>query len=140
MRLETAMRLEWNMSLGACHMRDPWNSALMPVSLQKKLSCLHYAALGGSEDVSRALIEAGGCTDVADQVSIGPGLKRSTLHSPIIVLVKHEGRARHFLFRVVGVGQELKEWWHFISDGLSGTGLKPNLTELQAELPAPGNL
>ncbi|XP_052568503.1 ankyrin repeat and death domain-containing protein 1A isoform X3 [Peromyscus californicus insignis] len=34
---------------------------------QKKLSCLHYAALGGSEDVSRALIKAGGCTNVADK-------------------------------------------------------------------------
>lgn len=84
------MRLEWNMNLGACHMRDPWNRALMPVSLQKKLSCLHYAALGGSEDVSQALIEAGGCTDLADKVSIGPGLKGSTLHSPIIVLIKHK--------------------------------------------------
>ncbi|XP_011948156.1 PREDICTED: ankyrin repeat and death domain-containing protein 1A isoform X2 [Cercocebus atys] len=33
---------------------------------KKNLSCLHYAALSGSEDVSRVLIHAGGCTNVAD--------------------------------------------------------------------------
>lgn len=87
-------------------MRGPRNSALMPVSLQKKLSCLHYAALGGSEDVSWALIKAGGCTNMADWVSVGPGLKGSPLQCPLIILNTEE-RTRPFLSLVVGVGQEL---------------------------------
>nr|XP_035943075.1 ankyrin repeat and death domain-containing protein 1A isoform X5 [Halichoerus grypus] len=45
----------------------------------KKQSCLHYAVLCGSEDVARALIHAGGHTNVADH----PGA------SPLHLAVKH---------------------------------------------------
>ncbi|XP_019687805.1 ankyrin repeat and death domain-containing protein 1A isoform X8 [Felis catus] len=38
----------------------------------KKQSCLHYAALGGSEDVARALIHAGGHTNIADHQGASP--------------------------------------------------------------------
>lgn len=69
----------------------------MPVSFQKKWSCLHYAALGGSEDVSWALIKAGGCTNVADKVSAGPGLKGPTLQSPITALIKFRRESEAFL-------------------------------------------
>ncbi|XP_023388345.1 ankyrin repeat and death domain-containing protein 1A [Pteropus vampyrus] len=42
------------------------------VSEFKEQSGLHYAALGGSEDVARALIHAGGCTNVADYQGASP--------------------------------------------------------------------
>ncbi|XP_032965201.1 ankyrin repeat and death domain-containing protein 1A isoform X4 [Rhinolophus ferrumequinum] len=47
-------------------------------ALTQEQSCLHYAALGGSEDMARALIHAGGCTNVADHGA-----------SPIHLAVKH---------------------------------------------------
>uniref|UniRef100_A0A2K5MC93 Ankyrin repeat and death domain containing 1A n=1 Tax=Cercocebus atys TaxID=9531 RepID=A0A2K5MC93_CERAT len=54
--------------LGDGEMHDPSPNALT----QKNLSCLHYAALSGSEDVSRVLIHAGGCTNVADHQGASP--------------------------------------------------------------------
>lgn len=86
------MRLEWHMNPKLprhTHMREPWKIALMHVSLQKGLSCLHYAARSGSEDMSRALVKAGGRTDVADKVSVGPGLEGSTQQCSEAVFIKH---------------------------------------------------
>ncbi|XP_019485956.1 PREDICTED: ankyrin repeat and death domain-containing protein 1A isoform X2 [Hipposideros armiger] len=45
---------------------------------QKEQSCLHYATLSGSEDMARALIHAGGCTNLADHGA-----------SPIHLAVRH---------------------------------------------------
>lgn len=72
------MRQKWNnesQSVLLTHYEGPQDIAMIPVFLQKQQSSLHYAALGGSEDVARALIRAGGCTNTADYVSVGPGLK-----------------------------------------------------------------
>ncbi|XP_030670415.1 ankyrin repeat and death domain-containing protein 1A isoform X4 [Nomascus leucogenys] len=46
-----------------------WTESHTP---QKNLSCLHYAALSGSEDVFRVLIHAGGCTNVVDHQGASP--------------------------------------------------------------------
>ncbi|XP_065404123.1 ankyrin repeat and death domain-containing protein 1A isoform X7 [Macaca fascicularis] len=54
-----------------------WTESHTP---QKNLSCLHYAALSGSEDVSRVLIHAGGCTNVADHQGASP-LHLAVMHN-----------------------------------------------------------